>query len=411
MKKYLRWQEQNLRDILKKRRVVVLTGPRQCGKTTLSKKLVTSDVTYRTLDDLTFFASAQNDPKSFVKHEGRLMILDEVQRVPSLLPAIKQIVDEDPSPGQYLLTGSANIQSLPGVTESLAGRKGKVRLRVFTEGEVLGTQPNFLEEAFAQKFRSNYPSLDKTTVIDLGLRGGFPEVLNFPMPDITSWHNDYIEALLERDLKDIINIRRKNSMRALLEVLASWSGKFMDISAVTAGLSIQRPTVESYINALEALYLVEKVPPWIKTDYERVGRKYKLFMSDSGLMASLLNWNKEKVEFDCDKIGKLTETFIFNELSTQIESSSNKYKIYHYRDREQHEVDFIVERDDGVILGIEIKAGATISKGDFKHLKWFEEHLHRQNNTPFIGVVLSSSSCVSSFGDNFWCVPMSSLWG
>jgi predicted AAA+ superfamily ATPase len=411
MKKYLRWQRSNLDNALKKRRVVILAGPRQCGKTTLSKELVTNDVTYRTLDDLTFLASAQSDPKGFVKHDKSLMIIDEVQKAPFLLPAIKQAVDENTQPGQYLLTGSANIQSLPGVTESLAGRIGKVRLRGFAEGEVCGTSPRFLEEAFTQKFRTSYPVLDKNELIILGLRGGFPETLNLSPDDVKLWHNDYLEALLDRDLRDIVNIRRKNSMRELLEVLASWSGKYMDLSSILSGLSIKRPTAESYINALEALYLVEKIPPWVKTDYERVGRQHKILMSDSGLVASLLNWNREKIEFDCDKLGKFIETFIFNQISVQIESSNAQYKIYHYRDREKREVDFIVEREDGIILGIEVKAGSTIGEGDFKHLKWFKGHIHKTHNKPFIGVVLSSSDCVSSFGDNLWSVPISSLWG
>ena len=151
-------------------------------------------------------------------------------------------------------------------------------------------------------------------------------------------------------------------MRELVNILASWSGKFMDISAIGTGLSIQRTTIESYINALEALFLVERVHPWTKTDYARVGKQSKLFMADSGLMASLLKWKTDQVRLDPDRSGKLIETFAFNEIMAQIDAGDGRYELFHYRDREKREIDFLIEREDGVLLGIEIKAGSAISK-------------------------------------------------
>ena len=407
---YVRWQKKSIDDAMKTRRVLLLSGARQCGKTTLAKQLATRNTDYRTLDDVALRQLAESDPHGFVRHTGRTLIIDEVQRAPALLSAIKMVVDEDTRPGQYLLTGSANIQAIPGAQESLAGRISKVRLRPLSQGELLGAKPNFLSHAFKQSFskQRGEKAYDRNAILDMAFRGGFPEVIKLKPNERRNWHRDYIEALLDRDLKDIAKITRQSAMRELVGILAAWSGKFMDISAIGAGLSIQRPTVESYINALEALFIVERVQPWTNTDYGRVGKQAKLFMTDCGLMASILRWNREQVELDADRSGKLIETFVFNELAAQIDASGGEYELSHYRDREQREIDFLIQRDDQSLLGIEVKAGSAIGDGDFKHLKWFQENIAKDR--PFVGIVLYSGELAGSMGRNLWAVPFSALW-
>lgn len=410
MKKiYSRWQKETVEKALKTRRVLLLSGARQCGKTTLAKQLAVKDAAYRTLDDLAMKQLAENDPQGFVKHTDKMLIIDEIQRVPELLSAIKLVVDENTEPGQYLLTGSANIQSLPGVQESLAGRIRKVRLRPLSQGELLGAEPHFLEKAFKQSFsKANKSIYDRKAMLEIAFRGGFPEAVKLAASERSQWHRDYITALLERDLVDIAHITRHAAMRELVKTLAAWSGKFMDISAIGAGLSIRRPTIESYINALEALYMIERVQPWVRTDYERIGKQEKLYMTDSGLMVSILRWRMAQVELDSDRSGKLIETFIFNELSAQIDACNGKYELFHYRDREQREIDFLIEREDHALLGIEIKAGSAISTNDFKHLKWFKDNIAKKR--PFLGIVLYSGALSGSMGDNLWAVPFGALW-
>jgi len=222
------------------------------------------------------------------------------------------------------------------------------------------------------------------------------------------WHTDYVNAILERDLKEITRIHRKNAMRELVHTLAAWSGKFMDLSAIGSGLSIRRPTIESYINALETLYLVERVYPWTKTDYDRVGKQSKLFMVDSGLMASLLGWKMNQVRLDSDRSGKLIETFAFNEIMAQVDAGDGRYELFHYRDREKREIDFLIEREDNALLGIEIKAGSAVKKKDFNHMRWFRKNL-RKNQT-FIGIILYTGEFPASFGNNLWAVPFGLLW-
>ena len=405
---YERWQENIIKEALKTRRVLILSGARQAGKTTLSRGLVTEDVIYRTLDNSNFLEAAKNNPQDFIRHSASMMIIDEVQQVPNLILAIKEAVDINNSPGQYLLTGSSNIQSLASVKESLAGRVRKIRLRNLTQGEVIGSKPLFLQRAFDQSFGNHNYICSQDDIVERALKGGFPEAIKLEENERKQWHHDYISSLLERDLKDIANIRRLDSMRSLVWVLAAWSSKFIDIAAIRSGLSIQRSTIESYINALEMLYLVERVPPWYKTDYGFVGKRSKLFMTDCGLMSSILNWKSGQIRFNGDQLGKLVETFIFNEISAQIDVNPYEYKLFHYRDKQKREIDFLVERDDGSILGIEVKSGSAVDRKSFNHLQFFKERIAGER--PFISIVLYSGNDVLSYGNDMWIIPISALW-
>ncbi len=407
---YARWQVKNIESALRTRRVLLLAGPRQCGKTTLARNLGIENSFYRTLDDATILAAAVNDPNGFIRHADNLMIIDEIQRASLLLTAIKQDVDENQAMGRFLLTGSANIQSLPNATESLAGRVHKIRLRPLSMGEICGKSADFIDNAFAENFSdAQNTSADKNYYLELALRGGYPEILRFNNHrEVRKWHRDYLDSLMERDLKDIANIKRKDSMLKLLEVLAAWSSKFMDVSAIGSSLSLSRPTLETYINALETLFLIERVRPWSKTDYDRVSRQDKLFMTDTGLIASILNWNLEKVQLNGELNGKLLESFVFTQLAAIIDARENNYQLYHYRDREKREIDFIVEDEDGNILGIEVKAGSAINKKHFQHLEWFKNNLIK--NHKFTGIILYTGDKSLSFGNNLWAVPMNNLW-
>ncbi|HRA43266.1 MAG TPA: ATP-binding protein [Gammaproteobacteria bacterium] len=411
-KNYTRWQSDIVQQALLSRRVIILAGARQCGKTTLAKNLNLPGAIYRTLDDVTLLESALSDPHGFVKHDNELMIIDEIQKASILLQAIKKDVDENQNLGRFLLTGSANIQSLPGVNESLAGRVRKIRLRPLAQGEIHATLPNFLQWAFEQKFPTTYNNDTKDSYITLALGGGYPEPLRIKqMREAHQWYMDYINSIIERDLKDIINIKRQDGMKELLSVLAAWSSKSMDVSAIASGLSLTRQTITTYINALESLYLIEKLPAWAKTDYDRVNKQDKIFMTDTGLMAAILNWRFEKVRLDGDQNGKLLETFVFTQLVSHIEAlgfQNEKYNIYHYRDREKHEIDFIIENKDSDILGVEVKAGSSVSRDSFKHLKWFRDNIAKKKR--FVGVVLYTGEQIASFGEAMWAIPMNVLW-
>ena len=404
---YKRWQEKNIKSALKTRRVVILSGSRQCGKTTTSKALTNKESLYRTLDDITLLQAAKNDPQGFIKLNKGTMIIDEVQRVPELITAIKKTVDENTRYGQYLITGSVNIQTLPTVRESLAGRVKKIRLRPLAQGEILRKEPAFLSRITKKEFINNN-GYDKEKISEIIFKGGYPEALGFKnQSDRTSWYRDYIDTIIEFDLHNIANIKRQDSLKELAAIIASYSSKFIDKSKITSSLMVANQTLDSYLGILENTYIADKLSPWLKSDYERVNKQSKYYITDTGLMAALLNWKAEDLLLDADKSGKIFETFVYNQLIAQVECNSSDWQLYHYRDREKREIDFILQNNDDIVA-IEVKAGSNINKDQFKHIKWFKENLVRDKN--FIGIVLYTGEHIVSFGENLYAVPMNNLW-
>jgi predicted AAA+ superfamily ATPase len=388
--------------------VVVISGPRQSGKTTLSRQAATKNDTFITFDDPILLAAALDDPKGFVNHPKGTLILDEIQKAPSLLLAIKQAVAISNRKGQYLLTGSADIRTLPAINDSLAGRIAHIRLRTLTAGEVLGKQATFLKKAFKQDWPRQIKGYDKAAVVNLAMRGGYPEFVRLPESKRRhGWHNEYVKSLLSRDLRDVANIQRQDSVENVLNVLAAWSSKLMDVSAICGKLAIARKTFDSYANALISLCIFERLPPWSRTDYERAGRKDKIFATDTGLMSSILRWHEKDALLDPDKSGKIVESFVFNELRAQIDLDYN-YSLYQYRDRVGREIDFLVENGDGALLGVEVKAGSAVSKDDFKHMTWFKHNI--VTDKEFIGVVLYAGENVLPFGPDMYAIPIAALW-
>jgi hypothetical protein len=258
-------------------------------------------------------------------------------------------------------------------------------------------------------FPKQITGYDKKEIFNLAFRGGFPEAVRLDsQKDRKDWHTDYINTLLKNDLKEIGNITRQDTLKDLIGILASWSSKFMDISPICSSLGLSRPTAVSYMNALEALFLFDRVAPWIKTDYDRVGRNHKHYVTDTGLMAAVLGWKQDDILHDVDRAGKLMETFVFQELAAQVELDSS-YSLYQYRDREKREIDFLVEREDGAFAGIEVKASHSVSASDFKHQKWFNENINKEKK-PFTGIILYSGEQTLPFGENYFAVPLSTLW-
>ena len=284
-----------------------------------------------------------------------------------------------------------------------------MRLRPLTVGEMLGKKPAFLDRAFNRDFPNKITGCNKENIIDLAFRGGYPEAAAIDDPrHRKDWHTDYIQSIIERDLKDIANIRRQDALRSLFGVLASWSAKFMELSQISAALSINKITLDSYLNTLILMFMFEKVPPWLKTDYERIGKRSKIYATDTGIMASVLGWNPKDVFINEDRSGKLLETFVFQELAAQIDLEK-KYNLFQYRDRTDREIDFLVEREDGALLGIEVKAGHSVSRKDFAPQEWFVENIIKNKNT-YTGLVLYSGDRTIQFGENILAVPTAALW-
>jgi len=401
-----RWMEPLVLSALSARRVVNLAGARQTGKTTLAGHLDIPGARRLTLDDDTLLRAAVADPSGFARHvKETTTILDEIQKAPSLLPAIKQIVDQNRAKGQYLLTGSANLRFASAVSDSLAGRMRTIRLRTLAEAEIRGREPDFLDKAFVKDFPDRIDGFDKRTLVNLAFRGGYPEVLAFSGRERRAWYRGYLDDLLLRDIRDITEIRKLDVLRDVATWLAARSGKFFSIDELAASSRLSKPTAENYLGALSALYLFDKIPAWTKTDYAKAGKRPKWFACDSGLVANCLAWNEDEACLDPDRSGKLVETWVHNELAIRCELSDG-CALSHYRDSAKREIDFLVENGSGHLLGIEVKAGSSVRSDDFVHLHWFRDNLARGK---FVGIVLYAGSQTVPFGPDFYAVPLGAL--
>ena len=402
-----RWVTVKIQKALKSRRVILLVGSRQCGKTTISRNmsiLAPKDFDYVTLDDDKDIAEA--DPTGFIKTNKKTMIIDEIQRVPKLITAIKKAVDIDQRYGHYLITGSTDILNLPSVKESLAGRAKKIRLRPFTYGEFLGLEPNFINRLKKKNFKNN-SGFDKRKIIELAFKGGFPEpLLHQKEINTKDWYIDYTDLILDNDLKYIANIKRQSKLRMLFKIINAYSSKYITKSDVARELAVSRITLDEYLTVLERVYLIDGISSWYKRDYASTQDKIKYFICDTGLMCSILNWNQVEVYKDSDKSGKLTETFVYNQIAPQIELEPDM-TLTHWRDSRKREIDFIIESSEE-IFGIEVKSGTDFKPDMFKHLKWFQQNL--VHDKKFTGIILYTGERVAKIQDGMFVVPINNLW-
>ena len=401
-----RWIENDVKSAMAARRGVFLTGARQSGKTTLASMLKFANVKRLTLDNAGVCVSAQTDPITFVERRAdQTMVIDEVQKAPGLLDAIKIRLDEDQSKGQYLLTGSSNLRFIKAVRDSLAGRLATIRLRTLTLAELNGHAPDFLDRAFRGEFEAGAESMGKRDVIRRAFVGGYPEQLDFRESERRRWFRGYLEDLLTKDVKDVTEIRKIDVLKEVAVWLMAHSSQYFVVDDLCTRAGISKQTAENYMEALRALYVFDKVPAWSKSDYDRIGKRAKWIVSDTGLMANILKWNEDAVFEESAQNGKLVESWVYHELAVQADVLGG-YEISQYRDKDKREIDFLVENNDGALLGVEVKAGALVGEDDFKHMKWFAKNLAK---TSFTGIVLYTGKEILPFGKGFHAVPMSCL--
>ena len=400
-----RWISKKVEEALRFRRGVNLTGARQVGKTTLCGMLNLPNARHFSLDNEMMRNAALSDPKSFVAHAvGETLLIDEIQKAGALLNAIKEVVDHDNSKGQYLVTGSASLRFARSVSDSLAGRLAHIRLRSLAFGELTSSSPDFLPASFAQEWTTPTSRLDKRDVIHLAFQGGYPEAREIPEGPRRDWYRDYLADLIKKDIRDVTEIRKLNVLKSAATELLAYTGQFFPVEELAQKCGVAKVTMDDYLDALEAMYVFDRVPAWHKSDYDRIGRRSKWYAADPGLVANLLRWKEDDVYLDGKKNGKLVETWVYHELSAQA-SVSGEYEIMQYRDRERREIDFVVENGLGETLGIEVKAGA-VGPEDFRHLKWFASNLVKEK---FVRIVLYAGDQILSFGPNFHAIPLACL--
>ena len=387
--------------------VVMLIGPRQCGKTTLVQQFADKDREYVTLDDDTVLEAARNDPAGFVRGFD-LVTIDEVQRAPELLRAIKRSVDNDRRAGRFLLTGSANILTLPQVSESLAGRMEIVNLMPISRAETLGKLPSFLKEAFNGKLVKPGPDIEGDQLVHPVLVGGYPEMLR--REDFRrrqAWARDYVKAIVQRDVRDIAEVEKLDQLPRLLQALAHQSGQLTNFTQIGGQIGMDDKTTRKYTGILEQLFLVQRVSPWFRNELKRLIKTPKLHFVDSGLLATLLALTTEQIAKDRSTFGALLETFVFAEVMKQITWSDEGYTLHHYRDKDQDEIDIVVEDEHGALVGVEVKASATVHASDFKGIM---KLLDICGDDLKLGIVMYDGTKVVPFGDRLFAAPISCLW-
>ncbi|MEC4594902.1 MULTISPECIES: ATP-binding protein [Nitrospirillum] len=388
--------------------VVLVVGPRRAGKTTLVRKMGTNSRAYITLDDQTALAAAQSDPAGFIRGLDQA-IIDEVQRAPDLLLAIKKTVDEDYRPGRFLLTGSANVLTLPKIADSLAGRMETIQMLPLARAEIAGRTPSFLERLFDGRLGPQPDALVGDELIRVVLAGGFPEAISRDKERRRQdWARAYLTSILTRDLRDIADVEKLTELPRFVRLLAEHAGQLVNYSQFGAGINVSHKTGQRYVGLLEQVFLVATVQPWFTNALKRIVKTPKLHFLDSGLLATVRGLTFDRIKSDRTAFGALLESFVFSEVLKLISGSDLRVTAHHFRDRDGREVDVILERDDGMVVGIEVKASATVKATDFTGLKALAEACGERFA---YGVILYDSADFVPFGDKLAAAPLSCLWG
>ena len=404
---YERLLERKAEEALSDTPVVLIEGPRRAGKTTLVRKIGGTNRTYVTLDDRTTLNAAQSDPAGFVRGLNEATI-DEIQRAPELLLAIKRSVDEDHRPGRFLLTGSANVMTLPRVADSLAGRIETLRMLPLARTEIEGTGPTFLDRTFAGELQGAGQALVGDELVWTVLAGGFPEALaRASERRRQTWARSWLASVLTRDLRDIAEIEKLTELPKFVRLLAEHSGKLVNYSRFGSGIGVSHKTGQRYVRLLEQVFVVATLQPWHTNALKRVVKTPKLHFLDCGLLAAARGLSFARLKADRGEFGGLLESFAFSEVLKLMTASDLQLAPYHFRDQQMHEVDIVLQRDDGMIAGIEIKAAATVRSGDFAGLRSLAEACGERFSH---GVVLYDSAELVPFGDRMVAAPLSSLW-
>lgn len=389
--------------------VILLAGPRQAGKTTLVRQIAQQQgLRYLTMDDELTLLSAREDPIGLIRSLDRAVI-DEIQRAPQLLLAIKKSVDEDRRPGRFLLTGSANLMALPTVADSLAGRMEALSLLPLSQSEIESQTANWIDSAFAGRILKVKQAALGDDLIERVLRGGYPEVIaRTSARRRATWAQQYIDALLQRDVRDIASIDKLNQLPRFLSALAQTAGQMCNYSQLGGQVGIDSKTASRYINVFEQMYLLKRIDVWARNRLKRVVKTPKLQFIDSGLLSTLLALSSDEIQQDRTRFGNVLETFVFSELLKHITTADGNYRLMCYRDTDKFEVDFVIENAAGKLVAVEVKAAATVKESDLRGLKKLASLAGDQFK---LGVLLYDGTETMPLGDGIWAAPVSTLWG
>ena len=405
--------ERRVLEALGDTRIVVVQGARQVGKTTLVSGVVERrDGVLVTLDDEATRELAQADPVGFIEQNPHgLLAIDEVQRVPALVLALKLVVDRDPRPGRFLLTGSADLLRLPATADSLAGRAENIELNGLSQGEILGQRETFIDRLLSgEKFTGHTSLLRRHDYLERAIAGSYPEALaRVPGRRRNQWLDNYVARIVERDAPDISNSQRLSDLPQVLRVLAARNGEELNVADISKETGVPATTLVRLIDLLETLYLAQRIPAWSTNLSARVVSRPKMALLDTGLAARLINVSAAGAgpNANATGAGHLLEGFVAGEIRRQLGWADEQVRLYHYRDRVGAEVDLILETPDGRVAGVEVKAKSAASASDTRWLAQIRDKLGER----FVGgIVLHTGSTAGSLGDRLAASPIDVLW-
>lgn len=406
---YPRHVERHLVEALADSPAVLIHGPRQCGKTTLAR-LVGASRGYRyiTFDDDVVRDAAEDDPLGFAAALPERVILDEVQRVPSLFTALKLEIDRRRAPGRFLLTGSTHVLLVPRLSESLAGRLQTLRLHPLAQCELEQRGSDFLKTLFACEFM-----IERTTRLGERLperitAGGYPAALARPPGRRrANWYHGHVDALVQRDVRDLASIRRLEILPRLLATAASQTARMFSVSDLAAPFEVSRPTIRDYATLLERVFLIERLPAWHSNRLSRLVKRPKLHLCDTGIASALLGMDGPVLAYDRTLFGQLLETFVYQELRRQASWHDVRTSFHYFRDKDGAEVDIVIEGGASGVAGVEVKASGTVRAADFRGLRKLRGALGERFAG---GVVLYDGEATVPFGDRLHAVPLRRLF-
>ena len=398
-------------EILSDTPVLTVSGARQVGKSTLVSQLL-ENRSHRllNLDNAATLQAAQADPDGFVRQfpEG-VVAIDEIQRVPALLRAIKAALDEDRRPGRFIVTGSSNLMNLKGAEESLAGRAETLRLRGFSRGERKGITEDFAANAWNPHPQLPASEFERIDYLRLIADSSFPEIAEATPRRRDRWVQAYVERVLTKDATDLYGIQYPDRLRVLLGKIASQGASEFVAAHIGRELNIPERSVPGYLDALKNVFLIDVLPAWGTNLTRRVISKPKVFLQDPATAASLVGVDAASLEMQISSsfTGGLLESFVATELLKQQEWSAIPFKLFHFRDSTGKEVDLVMESRNREVVGVEVKAAVSLQGKDFYGLR----HLQKLAGERFrCGILLYAGKESLPMGPGLWAMPISALW-
>lgn len=397
--------------------VVLLTGPRQAGKTTLVKQLGEQHgYSYVSFDNLRMLAAAQEDQTGFIDALKKPVIIDEVQRVPEIFLAIKHHVDTQRIKGQFLLTGSANPLDMSNLGDSLSGRMLIFTLLPLSQGELNNHYETFIDDVFNPAYKpvirgehrtQHNAHEDKTSISKRMLTGGFPDVQDVNAEQRNAWFDAYLTTRLQKDVHDLARIEGLTVLPNLMALLATRTCGLMNTAELARSSKIATSTLHRYLALLKTLYLIDFLPVWNANLSKRLIKSPKLYLIDTGIGSYLLGADEKNILANSMLFGSLLENFIVTELTKQITWSTERVKLYHFRTASGIEVDLILENAAGNIVAVEVKSSQTVKADDFKGIKQLQQLV---GDRLVHGIVLYTGTEALPFGDKLYALPVASLW-